>query len=131
MPKRLSDAELDAALAAGEPPRSEEYNDDGVWHAEQDRWLSSWQPGRVLPLPKEKQRCTSGRARNNMEVWARALMDRDRSRRCFQVLREGAKVRDAAIEAQTKGHSSRCTGITSQSRKGAAHALLPAASSRL
>ena len=58
MPKRLSDAELDAALAAGEPPRSEEYNDDGVWHAEQDRWLSSWQPGRVLPLPKEKQRRT-------------------------------------------------------------------------
>ena len=57
MPKRLSDAELDAALAAGEPPRSDQHDDDEVWHAEQQRWLSSWQPERaVLPSPQDRQR---------------------------------------------------------------------------
>ena len=58
MPKRLSDAELDAALAAGEPPRSEEYSDDDVWHEKQNEWLERWQPGRALPPPEEKHRRT-------------------------------------------------------------------------
>ena len=55
MPKRLSDAELDAALAAGEPPRSQEYIDDDVWHEKQNEWLERWQPGRALPPPPEEK----------------------------------------------------------------------------
>ena len=59
MPKRLSDAELDAALSAGAPPRSDDFvGDDDMWHAEQQCWLSRWQPRRVLPLPQDKRRRT-------------------------------------------------------------------------
>ena len=49
MPKRFTGAQLDAALAVGEPPRSESVVDDQLWHAAQDQWLARWQPGLILP----------------------------------------------------------------------------------
>tara|TARA_B110000037_G_scaffold205896_1_gene251261 strand:+ start:318 stop:467 length:150 start_codon:yes stop_codon:yes gene_type:complete len=45
-------------------------------------------------------------------------MDRERSRRVFQILSEGAKVRDAAIEAQTEGPSRHRRGTACQGREG-------------
>ena len=58
MPKRLLDADMDAALAAGLPPRSEDFIEDEKWHDAQDEWLEAWQPGVKLPGPDSVERRT-------------------------------------------------------------------------
>ena len=59
MPKRVRDDEAAAALAEGDPPRSEHYpNDDGSWERAQDDWLQRWQPGTALPARGDKKRRT-------------------------------------------------------------------------
>ena len=52
MPKRLTDAEMDAAVAAGRPPESAAFADDD-WEREQNDWLERWQPGERLPERSE------------------------------------------------------------------------------
>jgi hypothetical protein len=56
MPKRLSDAEMDAAAAAGRPPQSTDCLDDAAWRGAQNRWLQSWQPAESLPPPDDQNR---------------------------------------------------------------------------
>ena len=61
MPKRLKPEELDAALAAGQPPNSDEYpDDDNDWHQAQndwlERWLAGWQSGAVGAFPLQRRR---------------------------------------------------------------------------
>ena len=58
MPKRLSDAEMDAATAAGRPPQSNDYPDDSGWRDAQEGWLRSWQPAESLPPPDDVSRRT-------------------------------------------------------------------------
>ena len=60
MPKRVQPEECAAALAAGDPPRSEDYpDDDDAWHDAQNDWFERWQPGNVLPPPGDKKRRTA------------------------------------------------------------------------
>ena len=63
-------------------------------------------------------RPSRGRPQKNTQIAARVLMDRERSRRVFQVISEGAKLRDAAIEAQTQGPSRHRRGTACQGREG-------------
>ena len=57
MPKRVQPEECVAALAAGDPPRSEHYpDDDSAWHAAQNDWIERWKPGTLLPPPNDKKR---------------------------------------------------------------------------
>jgi len=58
MPKRLRDDEVDAALEAGDPPRSEGFANDASWHREQSKWLKRWRPDASLPQPGDTTRRT-------------------------------------------------------------------------
>ena len=62
MPKRLRPEELEAALAAGEAPYSEDYPEDTAWHKEQEEWLARWQPGLELPARGNAKRRTEWNA---------------------------------------------------------------------
>ena len=63
MPKRLRPEQLEAAVAAGEAPRSEDYpGDDSTWYDEQDNWLARWQPRVALPARGNTRRRTEWNA---------------------------------------------------------------------
>ena len=67
MPKRLRPEQLEAALAAGEAPHSEDYpGDDAPWHDAQDDWLALWQPGSELPARGDPKRRTQWNALTKM-----------------------------------------------------------------
>ena len=66
MPKRITDAEMDAEVTAGRPPESAAFADvaDDDWDREQNDWLERWQPGeRLLRRPSWMLEAGRGRFR--------------------------------------------------------------------
>ena len=45
--RRLNPDEIRAAVEAGPPPHSVNYETDKKWHAEQNRWLAKWTERRL------------------------------------------------------------------------------------
>jgi len=50
--RRLNPDEIRAAVEAGPPPHSVNYETDKKWHAEQNRWLAKWTERR---LPRQRR----------------------------------------------------------------------------
>ena len=48
--RRLNPDEIRAAVEAGPPPHSVNYETDKQWHAEQNRWLAKWTVSCVLRI---------------------------------------------------------------------------------
>ena len=110
MPKKYSDEEKAAAIAAGEPPASEDYANDDDWAAAQDMWLAKWTS--VDPLPPR----TSIRRR---EEWKNRRRKHDR---CMDQVRN-----DSTIGKKTKKEAKKKGGAAAAAAAASAAAAPPVA----
>ena len=91
--RRLNPDEIRAAVEAGPPPHSVNYETDKKWHAEQNRWLAKWTERR---LPDSGD---SGSSRRDQ--W------RDRKQQHARLLRAAEKEPSASLKP-AQGRSDTC-----------------------
>ncbi|EOD16164.1 hypothetical protein EMIHUDRAFT_124231, partial [Emiliania huxleyi CCMP1516] len=87
--RRLNPDEIRAAVEAGPPPHSVNYETDKKWHAEQNRWLAKWTERRLPPDSGD-----SGSSRRDQ--W------RDRKQQHARLLRAAEKEPSASLKRQRK-----------------------------
>ena len=83
--RRLNPDEIRAAVEAGHPPSSVNYETDKKWHAGQNRWLAKW---------KQRRLPDSGSSRRDQ--W------RDRKQQHARLLRAAEKEPSASLKRQRK-----------------------------